>query len=149
MKRTAKLNAALKQINALNLPTASEQATNYNNLERAGWYWNSKEGIWENLKRSNSMFKNDDGEPTGVIRLRLMAHPGDIDQFMEIVSEALDSYGITVVDESNLYPNRRGSGVRVYITATLPKEVKKKQAKARKSKRSPAQPEEDLTWLVD
>lgn len=136
MRRTAKYKSAITRalIEKIPLGSKADQTVIYDILEKAGWYWNSKLGEWENLKRSNSMFKNDDGEPTGVIRLRLMSHPGDMERFMELMSEALDSYGIKVVDESNLYPNRRGAGVRVYLTATLPTEVKKRQAKSRKVK---------------
>ena len=135
MKHTKKYEAAATCARRLEMTwSIIDQAGLYDQLEKAGWYWNSKLGEWENLKRSNSMFKNDDGKPTGVIRLRLMSHPGDMDQFMELISEALDTYGIKVVDESNLYPNRRSAGVRVYLTATLPIEVKKSQAKSRKVK---------------
>lgn len=133
MKHTAKLMAALRMINQLNLPTASEQSGIYNNLERAGYYWNSETQIWENLKRSSTMFANDDGLPTGVIRLRVMAHPGDMDQLMEVIRESLDSYGVTIQEESNPYPNRRGPGLRIYITGVLPKAVKKSAAKTKRA----------------
>jgi hypothetical protein len=66
------------------------------------------------------MFEDGDLQPTGVCRLRLMCHPGDMDRFVEIIREALDTYGVKVAEVSNAIPNRKGPGRRVYVTLLLP-----------------------------
>lgn len=125
MKRTAKYNAARSKAQELSLEVSIiDNAALYDGLENAGWFWNAGEGEWENLKRSTSMFENDDHTATGVLRLRVMCAPGDAERALELVQEALDSYGIGIEETSKAYPNRRGVGVSYYITAHLPKEAK-------------------------
>jgi hypothetical protein len=50
-----------------------------------------------------------------------MAHPDEIEDVLEIVQEALDTYGVQVIETSDQYPNRRGPGVRVYVTCMMRK----------------------------
>ncbi len=125
MKRTAKYNAALTAASTV-LDKAQMRRVRLNNaalydaLEFNGWFWDAEAGQWLNYRRSTSMFSTDEGLPTGEFRLRLMAHPGDMPRLIEVVTEALDTYGATVTETSNGYPNRRGPGLRVYMTARLP-----------------------------
>ena len=91
----------------------------YAKLEDQGYFWDAETGKWSDFKKSTSIFENDNGLATGDCRLRLMAHPGDIDRLIETVTEALDSYSVRVTETSKQYPNRRGPGVRVYMTVQL------------------------------
>lgn len=87
----------------------------YEELAAAGYWWDSGAGEWKEGKPpSTSIFENDDDLPTGVIRLRVMGHPSDM---AKAVATARLSY--KVADVSDPYPNRKGPGVRVYITCTL------------------------------
>lgn len=128
MKHTAKYNAAVKTA-AKVLPGEGgwDNATLYDHLEKKGWFWNAESGEWEDFRRSTSMFESDAGLPTGEFRLRLMCHPGDLDRLLELVNEALDTYGVAISEQSNPYPNRRGPGIRCYLTGKLPdpKKVRK------------------------
>lgn len=134
MKRTAKFLAALKVAPdvisdaQMSLLARGGNAGLYDALETAGRFWNAESGQWEDFKRSTSMFADDDGLATGQVRLRLMAHPKDIQRLKEVLTEALDTYGVTITDTSNEYPNRRGVGVRVYMTGQLP-ETKKRRGR--------------------
>ena len=125
MKHTAKYNAAITTAQTiLDKPALSkvkrDNATLYDALERKGWFWDAESGKWQDFKKSTSMFEGDDGLPTNQFRIRLMAHPDVMPKLVEVVTEALDTYGATVIETSNGYPNRRGPGLRVYMTAKLP-----------------------------
>lgn len=98
----------------------------YAALERAGWFWDVQAGLWNDVKKSTSMFQTDAGLSTGAFRLRVMAHPGDVDRLLHILSEALDTYGCRIYETSNAYPNRRGPGLRVYLSCQLPDKEGKK-----------------------
>jgi hypothetical protein len=135
MKQTAKFKAALRAAGNLLEPAEfaivrNENAPLYDALEKRSWFWSADEGQWSENKHSSSMFADDIGDPSGVVRLRLMSHPGDMDQFMELIAKALDAYGITRIETSNLYPNRRGAGLRVYLTCKLPRKLGRKAGKS-------------------
>lgn len=122
MRKTAKFVAAVAKAKALNLKLKSEHDAPYKGLEAAGWYWDSDNQAWEEGKPQTSMFAGDDEDtPSGVIRLRVMAHPGDIDA---AVSGAKTAKGMRCIETSDKYPNRRGVGMRVYLTFVLDSEVK-------------------------
>lgn len=97
-----------------------DSALLYGRLESLGWFWDSDVGRWSDESRSTSMFESDDGDPSGVVRLRLMAHPGDMDFMLRLVREGLELHGCKVVEVSEKYRNRRGAGVRIYVSAVLP-----------------------------
>jgi len=87
----------------------------YDHLTTLGYWWDSSAGEWKKGKApSTSIFKDDDDLPTGIIRLRLMGHPDDMEAGIAAARRAYD-----VAEVSGQYPNRKGSGVRVYITAKL------------------------------
>jgi hypothetical protein len=126
MKRTAKYVAAqqaLKLLGPGNKPARYTKLENdelYAALEGQGYYWNSESGEWKQDRDgtarargsfSGSIFEDSDGIPTGVYRLRIMANPEEIAAVCAEVCKSL-----TVLEVSQPYPNRRGSGVRVYIT---------------------------------
>lgn len=125
MRKTLKYEAALDCAGEilsraeLNRARKANQSL-YDALEQRGYFYDPPNGKWRHYKPSTSMFQGDDGLPTGTFRLRVMCNPGDLDRLLEIVNEALDTYGATMTEQSNVYPNRRGPGVRVYLTGQLP-----------------------------
>lgn len=113
MKATKKRVAAEKAAIELSIkrPQSLSNETLYSELESRGHIWNAKAGMWE--RGSKSMFKDADGQASGVIRLRVMGHPSDVDK---AVSAARKMPGYQMIESSEHYPNRRGEGVRVYCT---------------------------------
>jgi hypothetical protein len=116
MRRTAKYVAAESTAKLLKLRFTPR--TLYDRLQEAGYIWDNRKGVWE--RGSTSMFKDDQGLPTGVIRLRLMAHPEDVDRACELLQVQLSAAGARLFDVSAQYPNRRGAGTRIYATVLLP-----------------------------
>lgn len=89
--------------------------TLYQTLESLGYWWDASQGTWVKGKPpSTTIFQDDDGEATGVIRVRLMGHPDDMPKAIAAAKRAFK-----VSDVSDPYPNRKGSGVRIYIDAVL------------------------------
>lgn len=89
--------------------------TLYTTLESSGYWWNATDGEWQKGKPpSTSIFKDDDGVSTGIVRIRLMGHPDDMPDAIASAKKCFE-----VAEVSALYPNRKGPGVRVYITALL------------------------------
>jgi hypothetical protein len=126
MRRTAKYTAALSTVPLLGdgkqsktIMTMLDHDELYATLEKRGYYWDAKDKQWhkgdENSRAkgqfSGSMFEDPDGLPTGVFRLRIMAHPDELAQVCAEVCRKL-----TVIEVSKPYDNRRGAGQRTYIT---------------------------------
>lgn len=120
MKRTKKYQEALKAYISETrqaLHTKTDNAELYEWLESRRWWWGASEGEWQKgNKPSNSIFKTDDDVASGVIRLRVMAHPDDVENAVKLAKKAP---GMRVIEVSKPYPNRKGAGVRVYLTAVL------------------------------
>jgi len=120
MKATRKFNAALTAYKTetrkiVTMPIENDKL--YEWLEKRHWWWDASEGKWnKGNKPSNSIFKTDDDVASGVIRLRVMAHPDDVEI---AVKQAKKTPGMRVIEVSDPYPNRKGAGVRVYLTAVL------------------------------
>ena len=111
----------------------------YKALEGAGYRYDSKTAQWQAARpapnggrvSANSMFETDDGLGSGIVRLRLMAHPSD----MQALIDAIKGAPVLRIDEISLsYPNRRGTGERVYITAILSTPQKPSKAKKARAK---------------
>jgi hypothetical protein len=121
MKRTAKFLAAVHVAKAAQIKRAEylENDVLYSKLEAAGYFW--QDGEWSNVRRSTSMFEGDDSTPTGIVRLRVMAHPADVDRAVTAVRSSLADHHAQVVEVSEQYPNRKGAGVRVYLTVHMSK----------------------------
>jgi len=116
MRQTEKYLKGLRRLRELEgkpkgRPKTYENADLYRLLESKKHIWDHKQGEW--IEGSKSMFGDD--ESTGVARLRIMAHPHDVQQAIQY----LRGTNFRIVDISEEYPNRRGSGVRVYITCML------------------------------
>lgn len=88
----------------------------YGFLTDKGHIWNAKAGAWE--IGSTSMFSDSDGDATGVVRLRVMAHPDDVLKAVKLLKQKLGK-DAQIVEVSDPYPNRRGTGVRIYSTLVL------------------------------
>ncbi len=131
MRQTRKLLEARKMLKAL--PSGERGLVKWNAsheemyrlLERAGYCWNSSDQHWHKGDTrgrvrgqfSGSIFEDGDGIPTGVFKVRLMANGNEIMAICAVVSRALVNAGISVLEVSDKsYPNRRGPGMRVYLT---------------------------------
>jgi len=91
----------------------------YEALEDDNFYWKAKAGEWQQLehKPSTSVFQADDGTPTGIVKIRVMAHPDDVQKAVQKIKA---TNGLRVIEISEkTYPNRKGTGVRIYVTALL------------------------------
>ena len=123
MRRTAKYIEGLKTCRELHLKVGELAYPDYEGvyaaLEAAVYHWDAGQQLWiKGAPPSTSMFETDDGLGTGIFRLRLMAHPADVERVVQAVAEGLKPFAV-IDDISNPYPNRRGPGVRVYFTCKL------------------------------
>ncbi len=131
MRQTKKLLEAQKTLRALPSGQCGLMKRNashedlYAILERSGYYWDSGDQQWHQGddhsraqgKFSGSIFEDADGLPTGVFKLRVMANESEISSVCAEISRAIVNAGISVIEVSDKsYPNRRGAGMRVYLT---------------------------------
>lgn len=118
MRRTKKWTEAHATIYMKNLPMPAikDNEKMYEVLESNGYWWNGKKKAWEKeaTRPSTTIFADKKGKPTGIMRLRLMCHPDEV----QWLSDALhDNPHFTVIEESDkTYANRRGAGYRKYLT---------------------------------
>lgn len=111
VKRTQALRA-LKDITGKDHSRKDSQ-TLYDTLEAQSYHWDSSDALWKNTPPpSTSMFKDDEGNPSGVLRVRLMGMEPDAEAFLKAVTVK----GWTLIDKSSAYPNRKGPGWRWYLT---------------------------------
>jgi hypothetical protein len=98
------------------IPYPQDNENLYAMLEKKGFWWNGKKKAWEkeSTRPSTSIFADKKGKATGIMRLRLMCHPDEV----EWLSDALhDNPHFTVIEESEKsYKNRKGAGYRKYLT---------------------------------
>lgn len=120
-RKTKKYTQALSTIKNKTWVAPKSQAHEdvYELLERHNWFWNAKLGEWEHkqYKPSTSVFEADDGEPTGIGKIRVMGHPDDLPALVNALKKA-DGFRVIEISEKN-YPNRKGSGARIYTTVIL------------------------------
>ncbi len=115
MRRTAKYVKAIDAVSKANLVIGDRgQAEVYQLLEENGWYW--VDGEWTKHRPQTSLFETggDQAAGTGLFNLRVMAHPDDIPKVMALLRPHL-----SIWNESDLYPNRKGPGVRLYLNCKL------------------------------
>lgn len=127
MRHTAKLKAALRLAARLKLSEVDDAAEIYRILASRSYAWDADARQWhqttrqvDDTGRERTSIFGDEDVASGLVRVRLMAHPAEMDRFTEIMMEALDTYGLRITDVSNPDPNRKGVGVRVYMTCHLP-----------------------------
>lgn len=124
MRRTLKYRQAVSLIKRHKITsTGKENAEIYVELESLNWFWNAKQGVWEQRDHapSTSIFTNDDGTPTGIVKVRLMCHPANTAAAVRALHKAT---GWMVRDVSDsTYPNRKGVGERVYAEVVLEVDV--------------------------
>jgi len=120
-RRTKKLKEAQKTARKHGLSSSKFHDKQYQILENAGYTWDGS--TWEQrdyvetLKRkSGSSFVDVDGKPSGLIRLRVMGHPSDVQKALTHIK----TMNLRVIEVSDEYQNRRGDGIRVYVTTLLP-----------------------------
>jgi len=116
MKRTQKYLAGLQVAGKIGLVTGRkiENSELFNMLQLRGWFWS--DGEWTDRRPQTSLFETggEQAAPTGVYRLRVMAHSDDAAKIVKLLARHLQ-----IIEESDLYPNRKGPGVRVYLTGKL------------------------------
>ncbi len=116
MKHTQKYLAGLETAGKIGLVTGRkiENAELFDMLQLRGWFW--VDGEWTDQRPQTSIFESggQDALPTGVYRLRIMAHPDDVDKVVKLLGRHLK-----ITDVSDPYPNRKGPGVRVYVEGKL------------------------------
>jgi hypothetical protein len=85
-------------------------------LERNGFWWNGKKRAWEkeSEKPSTTIFADKKGNPTGIMRLRLMCHPDETAWLIEALQQNPHFRVIEVSEKT--YANRHGAGERAYLT---------------------------------
>lgn len=122
MRQTAKLTAAQAKARELKIDALPIWEDLYEKLAAEGYAWDSQRQAWDKTARpidatgraSESMFIDDDNQPSGVYRLRIMGHPEDLERVIRALHDKLD-----IIEVSGVYPNRRGGGMRVYLTGKL------------------------------
>lgn len=90
----------------------------YRALHERGYAWDNKQGQWVEVDSDfsggyDSVFELPGGKASGVYHIRIMAHPDDIPAVLEQLQH------LRIGKTSDLYPNRKGKGVRVYLNGTL------------------------------
>lgn len=85
-------------------------------VRRIGYSWDGEMWVKRNPE-STSIFADADGNATGAVRLRVMAHPDDVEAAVEALRKVPGMWIAEVSDKA--YPNRKSAGVRVYVTAWL------------------------------
>jgi hypothetical protein len=115
MKRTKKYVAGERLMLKIGGRIPDENADLYAVLERRGYWWDAKSGKWlDTPAPSTSVFKTSHGTPTGVVKIRVMAHPDEVQSALSLLDKAFK-----VVNVSEQYENRKGPGVRVYVDVLL------------------------------
>lgn len=138
MRQTKKFVAARRKALELQLPWMEKsQDEVYEALARTGYVWDADGGRWyKSVKGStmpDSMFIDDGGQPSGLYRLRVRAHPDEIDAALASVIRPLEQL---VVETSAVEMDEGGVSCRVYVTLRLSAEAKVKAAMRRRKEQA-------------
>jgi len=90
----------------------------YAALQSKNLVWDSAAGKWGKPTVAKSIFETPDGQPSDVVKIRIQCHRDVIAGLTEIIQEAIDTYGMGIEEISTPQNNRKGTGARVYISAT-------------------------------
>ncbi len=117
MRQTAKYTAGIKYARQFGFtaPAGISHQALYDTLEGAGHSWDANAKQWHDVPLQKSVFGNDD-IPSGTIKIRIMAHPDMIEAVTKQAIEYLSEADWEVIEKSAPYPNRRGIGIRIYLT---------------------------------
>lgn len=110
-KQTAKYVGASRKAEELGIPVGEHQEELYQTLNTKGWYWNSKEKIWEKLDEEADA-------PTELIRVRLWSDSRFIQDVANDCVEALSKKGLRLVEKSEPFICRPPKQLesRIYLT---------------------------------
>lgn len=98
------------------MPYPRDNENLYEMLESKGFWWNGKKKAWEKeaTRPSTTIFADKKGKPTGIMRLRLMCHPQEVQWLIDALH---DNPHFTIIETSEkTYKNRHGAGERAYLT---------------------------------
>jgi hypothetical protein len=86
----------------------------YSEMNRLGWWWDSKKQAWE---RNDSLKSN---KASDLIRVRVWADNQRISQIADLIQEGLEGSGFKVQERSEPYINRppNNNESRIYLTCT-------------------------------
>ena len=121
-RRTAKLLAAISHAKAIGITPTHDRDELYTAIESKGYYWSAKTGTWDmSNPQTGSVFEDHNGDPSGRFKMRVMAHPQDLEYIEDILTDVLMDYGLRVWNDNpdKTYNNRHGAGVRVYLEGQL------------------------------
>lgn len=121
-KLTAKRKAALEAAKVAGInPAKLDSEALYEALEAEGYFWYPKAGAFKAEAKQTSEFELPDGTPTGVFKIRLMAHPAKLPALVKRLEIAISEYGIGQITEvsEKTYPNRAGAGERQYLSGKM------------------------------
>lgn len=120
MRRTAKYVAGIalaRQLGGTVRDGSTSHDALYDTLDGRGYWWDASAQKWTAApKPSTSVFATDGAGdvPSGTVLIRVMAHPDQIEDVAREVVETLEDWAL--IQQSGQYPNRKGIGVRIYLT---------------------------------
>jgi hypothetical protein len=99
-------------------PVGVELAPELVDMSLDGFKAMVKRGGFVVLDTETTGLHDADDQPTGVVRLRVMAHPDDCGKAIALLKKKLGKDAV-LTEVSDPYENRKGAGVRVYSTLVL------------------------------
>jgi len=134
MRQTKKFVAARQKALELRIPWMGKtQDQLYEALAAMRFVWDADSGRWyKSVKGStmpNSIFIDDQGQPSGLYKVRVRAHPDEIDAALASVIRSLEPF---VEETSAVEMDEGGVSCRVYVTLRLSAEAKVKAAMRRR-----------------
>lgn len=106
MKQTKKYRGACE---IMTFPHSTQDEL-YQELNRLGWFWDSKLGRWERDDRIPE-------DATTLIYIRVMTGKNCVDHAAEVITEAVGQYGLKRVAKSEAYICRppKQNDARIYL----------------------------------
>ena len=137
MRQTKKLVAAKQKSRELGIYLLDpwNQEVIYDKLAQLGYVWDAEGGRWRKSVKGSTMpdsiFIDDEGKPSGLYKVRVRAHPNEIDAALASVVRQLEPY---VLETSAVEMDEGGVSCRVYVTLRLSSEAKVKAAMTQRRK---------------
>ena len=107
MRQTEKYRKACE---ILTFPHSTQDQL-YSELNRLGFFWNSKQKSWDRDDRLAQPL-------SGIFRIRVLCDSNKVKDFAAIVSEAIEGYGFNLVETSQPYLCRppKQNEARIYLS---------------------------------